>query len=91
MIPLFMNETEENLDLKLQQVNGVILPGGSGDYYRNGEYIFKKLKQLNENNIVFPLWGICLGLEHMVKYVSQNSDILSVIEVINRSLPIQFT
>jgi hypothetical protein len=31
-----MNETVEEMERKLKIINGMILPGGSGDYYKNG-------------------------------------------------------
>jgi hypothetical protein len=34
------------------------------------------------------MWGICLGLEFMIKYVSLDNEVLSIIEVYNKSLPI---
>ena len=43
-----MNESESNLDLKLKGLNGVIFPGGDGDYAKNGKYIFRKLKEMKD-------------------------------------------
>jgi len=48
----------------------VLFPGGGGDYLEFGRFIFKKIKEYNDNGTYYPMWGTCLGFEDFVIYAS---------------------
>ena len=61
IIPLDVNEPQEVTDEKLSKINGVIFPGGNGDYIEYGRHIYNKAIEFNDEGKFFPLFGICLG------------------------------
>jgi glutamine amidotransferase PdxT len=48
---------------KLERVNGVLFPGGGRKYYRVAKIIYKWIIKENFKEVVYPLWGTCLGFE----------------------------
>lgn len=60
--------TEENVDKKLENIDGVIVPGGFGK--RGIEGMITTIKYVRENNI--PFLGICLGMQMSVLEFSRN-------------------
>ena len=68
VVPLILNDTQEVNLAKLQKLNGVLLPGGDGDYFELGRFIYEKVKEINDNGTYLPLWGTCAGYENMVAY-----------------------
>ena len=55
----------------MEQINGVIFPGGAGDslYEAWEEKIYLKALKMNDEGTYFPIMGICLGMQHITKYV----------------------
>ena len=43
VVPLIESESEEILLHKLNHINGVLFPGGDGDYYKKGRFVFQKI------------------------------------------------
>lgn len=79
IVPLLHGESTEVLDDKLAQVNGVMFPGGDGDYFSTAQYIQQRVKEINNNGTFLPLWGTCLGHETILQI--ENSTILSKVEM----------
>ena len=46
---------------KLNKLNGVLMPGGDGDYHDFGKLIFDKVIELNDQGTYYPIWGTCAG------------------------------
>lgn len=65
IVPILMNESDEVTLKKLKAINGVIFPGGNGDYMAKGKFILQKVKEFNDNGNFFPLYGICQGFEFL--------------------------
>lgn len=86
VIPLIVNEPQEVLDVKLSKINGVMFPGGNGDYVEYGRHIYEKAIEFNDSGRFFPLFGICLGFQNMSIWASDlGKDVLDVIEDYNVS------
>ena len=77
VIPIISTDDQATTDAKLKQVNGVLFPGGSGDYLAIGEYIFNYAIEENDQGRFFPLWGTCLGYENMAIFASDSGDVLT--------------
>ena len=58
----------DKLNLELQSVDGILVPGGFG--YRGIEGKIQAIKFARENNI--PFFGICLGMQLSVIEISRN-------------------
>lgn len=61
VVPLILSDPPEiNLE-KLKKLNGVLFPGGDGDFKENGPDMWNKILELNDNGTYFPMWGTCMG------------------------------
>lgn len=74
VIPILSDEDQATTDDKLSKVNGVLFPGGDGDYLAKGEYIYKKLIAENDAGNFYPLWGTCIGYENMCIFAASNGN-----------------
>jgi gamma-glutamyl hydrolase len=41
VVPILYNESKESIDSKLSQLDGILFPGGDGDNYDLGLYVFE--------------------------------------------------
>lgn len=91
IVPFVYDEPEsETLD-KLSKVNGVLFPGGDGDYLKIGQFIVDHAKKMNDDGQFFPIWGTCLGFENLAIFTAKNGDPLEKYGQSHVSLPLQFT
>lgn len=92
VVPLIWGEDDEVLYSKLERLNGVLFPGGDGDYIEYGRKIMNKLIEYNNQGMVYPAIGICLGFENMAIWAADaDRDILGTYNAHAISLPINFT
>ena len=85
VIPLNWNDTDEHLLDLVTQINGVIYPGGETillnddgsytDYARKGKLVLDKIKEMNDNGIYYPVWGICLGFQEITVIEAPYPDV----------------
>lgn len=61
VVPLVRGEPEDETLRKLAGVNGVLFPGGDGDYEEFGRFIFNAVRAQNDAGNYLPLWGTCMG------------------------------
>lgn len=92
VVPLILGEPEEVTMDKLSKLNGVLFPGGDGDYTDYGLKIINKLMEYNDQGLVYPAWGTCLGYETMMIWASSvgTKDIWDSYIVHDISLPLKF-
>ncbi|ESW21555.1 hypothetical protein PHAVU_005G080600 [Phaseolus vulgaris] len=79
VIPLLYNESPQNLNKKLDLVNGVLFTGGwatSGPYLQTLQYVFKKALERNDAGDHFPVLGLNLGGNLLIKIVADQGDVL---------------
>jgi len=48
VVPLIMNEMRDVTMDKLSKVNGVLMPGGDGDYLDYGQILYDQVKAYND-------------------------------------------
>ena len=90
-MPLVVGETWDVTLNKIERLNGILFPGGDGDYVEYGRAIFEQVKEWNDQGQFYPLWGTCVGYENMAIWVAdEGPDVLSVIESYNVNLPLEF-
>ena len=91
VVPIIYGEPKEVTIDKLSKINGVLMPGGAGDYYELAGTILDYIKTENEKGKYYPLWGICLGFEFINQHVSDNKDdVLGTFDLYFESLKLKF-
>jgi gamma-glutamyl hydrolase len=75
VVPIHHTSSDEEILDLVTKINGVLFPGGSTDvdnedgslteYSRKGKLIIDKAKEMNDNGIHFPIWGVCLGFQEI--------------------------
>lgn len=77
VIPLYSFSSSQSLLKQLQNVNGVLIPGGAMDYdmkdlwTRNTDVILKYAIEENDKGNVFPVFGTCMG-HQLLAYLTSN-------------------
>ena len=61
VVPLNLGEAEEVTLEKISKLDGVLFPGGDGDYIEMGGKIIRKIMEYNDDGHFYPVWGTCLG------------------------------
>ena len=61
VVPLIWGEPVEVTMDKISKLKGVFFPGGDGDYLEMGRMIMEKLIEYNDDGLVYPAFGVCLG------------------------------
>ena len=77
VVPLIMTDDNTVTDEKLSKINGVLFPGGAGNYREIGEYIYKSVIDKNDAGEYYPIWGTCLGYENLARFASDSGNPLS--------------
>ena len=78
VVPLVSTEDWSVTQDKISKLDGILFPGGAGDYIEYGRQIYNEVKLLNDAGHFYPLWGTCLGFENMAIWASdEGSDVLS--------------
>ena len=91
VVPLIWNEPEDVTMDKLSKLNGVLFPGGAGDYVEYGRNIINQLMEYNDAGQMYPGWGTCLGFENMLIWASDRGhDILESYNAHAISLTLDF-
>jgi len=92
VVPIIYGESKEIVMDKVSKLNGILFPGGAGDYIEIGKMIFEEVKRRNDAGQFYPLWGTCLGFERLAIYSADQPDkALENIVAEHVSLPIKFT
>lgn len=79
-------ESEESLNLKLEQIDGILFPGGDGNYIETASFLLKRVVEINENGGYMPLWGTCLGFEAILNIT--DSTILDKIPIFHKAIDV---
>jgi len=92
VVPIIYGEPEDVTLDKLSKLDGVLLPGGDGDDYDIGQFVFEQVKKYNDQGHFYPVWGTCLGYENMVAYTADAGlDSWGIFDYHKVSLPLIFT
>jgi len=93
-IALREDANDTTVDSIFNQVNGLLLPGGSDTVISNAtRRIWDLALKANEEGDKFPVWGTCLGFEFMVSLASDSGEntLSPNYDAENISLPLFFT
>ena len=81
IIPIPWDLPNSTLDMLLDNVNGILFPGGGTSLGYNGEptafgwagkYIIERAINKNQQGEYFPIWGTCLGYQLVMEVFAQN-------------------
>ena len=90
VVPLIMTDEQSVTDDKLSKLNGVLFPGGAGNYREIGEYIYNFAISENDAGRFYPIWGTCLGFENLARFASDSGNPLSDQVSNEQSLTLEF-
>ncbi|KAI2810757.1 hypothetical protein BLOT_001921 [Blomia tropicalis] len=98
VVPIFVNKDKAYFEHLMDQINGVLMPGGGtplieSKYAKAASLILDIAIQKNKNGIYFPVWGTCLSFEKLITYFNgdKSLDWESHCDVDDVSLPLNFT
>lgn len=74
VVPLIMGESPDRIKDKMAKLDGVLFPGGNGDYIEFGRPIYEEILRQNDNGQYFPAMGTCLGMEALVNWASDEGE-----------------
>ncbi|XP_014242359.2 gamma-glutamyl hydrolase-like [Cimex lectularius] len=97
VVPIFINQNQSYYDKILSSINGVVFPGGNLDLLQNGgmvkaaNLIYDYARKANQKENVFPILGVCQGLE-LLAYLSSNKlwPLKPCKGMMNVDLPLEF-
>ena len=90
VVPFLSTDSEADTLAKLEKVNGILFPGGDGDYLTVGDQIYKSLIEKNDSGEFYPLWGTCLGFENLAIFASESGSPLEELGSHGVSLTLDF-
>ncbi|RWS15768.1 AT-rich interactive domain-containing protein 2-like protein [Dinothrombium tinctorium] len=96
VVPIHISQSFEYYQQLLEQINGVLLPGGN-QYFGDSEYSDAAVKlwnltiEMNQKNDYFPLFGTCLGFEGLFFLQANQTNPLTNCSANDIALPINFT
>jgi gamma-glutamyl hydrolase len=91
VVPIKWDDDEQLIKDTMSKINGVLMPGGGGNYIRAGKIVLDEAMRMNDRGEYFPIWATCLGMERMISYTA--TEPLKSLEKFgsyHTSLPIQF-
>ena len=89
VVPLIMGEDWSVTLDKITKLDGILLPGGSGDYKAFAKQIFDTVKSLNDQGTFYPLWGTCLGFQNLARSAASGL-VISALYAEDVNLPLEF-
>ncbi|XP_034481571.1 gamma-glutamyl hydrolase [Drosophila innubila] len=96
VVPIWIGRNQSYYEKLLQNINGVLLPGGAtwfnqtNGYGDAGGHLIRIAKQINDNGTFFPVWGTCLGMELLVFKMANGIETRSDCESLGEALPLEF-
>lgn len=96
VMPIFIGMNETYYRNVLNYVNGVLLPGGGTycdiekGYCQSLKIIYDIILKMNQKGDFFPVLGICLGMEFVLRIANNMTDIQTRCNVFYKNLPLHF-
>ncbi|XP_061877911.1 gamma-glutamyl hydrolase-like [Entelurus aequoreus] len=95
VVPIKINQPEEEYRRLFKSINGVLYPGGSANitssgYQRSAKAFYEMAIEANKRGDHFPIWGTCLGFEQLLLLTS-GVNLLTETDTRDVTLPLSFT
>ncbi|KAK7878195.1 hypothetical protein WMY93_031192 [Mugilogobius chulae] len=96
VIPVMIDQTEEEYTQLFNSINGFLLPGGAASlldsgYSRAAKIFYDLAIEANKKGDYFPVWGTCLGFEQLVILTAQKNVLVRTTNTTAVALPLNFT
>ncbi|XP_063062664.1 gamma-glutamyl hydrolase-like isoform X2 [Engraulis encrasicolus] len=94
VVPVMVNQPEEDYRQLFHSINGMFLPGGAANLmtsgYAKAANIFYRLAlEANDQGDYFPIWGTCLGFQQLL-VITSGQNLLCRTNSTGISLPLEF-
>ncbi|KAI5607551.1 hypothetical protein C0J50_1862 [Silurus asotus] len=94
VVPIRINETEEEYRKLFYSINGLLLPGGDVDieasqFTRVAKIFYELALKANDAADYFPIWGTCQGFQQLTVLTS-NKNLLTLTDTKSVALPLIF-
>ncbi|XP_060766751.1 zgc:171566 [Neoarius graeffei] len=94
VVPIRINETEEEYSKLFYSINGLLLPGGDVDlqksqFSRVAKIFYELAIKANDASDYFPIWGTCQGFQQLTVLTS-NKNLLTSTNTKAVTLPLIF-
>jgi gamma-glutamyl hydrolase len=84
VVPINYNAPWEQIETIFKSINGLVLPGGSGElwyghpFFDTAAKLLQLARDTNDDGVIFPVFGICLGFEtlHIILANQTREDLL---------------
>ena len=90
-MPIVPDDPLDVTRAKVLKMNGVLYPGGDGNYSSTGRFVFNLIKEMNDNGTYVPIWGTCAGMHELSSYVADEGwAVHDVYDMDSASLTLDF-
>ncbi|GAA6107997.1 zgc:171566 [Tachysurus ichikawai] len=94
VVPIRINETEEDYSKLFYSINGLLLPGGDADlqksqFSRVAKIFYELAIKANDDSDYFPIWGTCQGFQQLTVLTS-NENLLTLTNTKAVAMPLVF-
>lgn len=95
VVPIRINQTEQDYVKLFNSINGLLLPGGNVDietsqFTRAAKIFYDLAIKANDASDYFPIWGTCQGLQQLTVLTS-NKNLLTLTDTKAVTLPLTFS
>ena len=104
VVPICFNWSSSKIHKILNQINGVLFPGGSVDRDTTSDFrkyiaTYKQIYNYAKTHKHFPLWATCLGFEFLVLMLQykeeeiyngyKNETLINIVDARHQVVPLQ--
>ncbi|KAG1664484.1 Gamma-glutamyl hydrolase [Nymphon striatum] len=91
--PVLLNQSPEYYKKMFNSLNGFLIPGGGQNLTESPyQYITSTFLDMSveayKKNIIFPIWGICLGFEMLNVWAAKTVDVLEPCDAEDLAVPL---
>lgn len=97
-VALPYNINEASMEYLLESTNGLLVPGGNSNLYKNYETkegsgevtlgfrkVWRLVNKMWARGVRYPVWGTCLGLELVLMMITEDTKVLSTLNSRNHT------
>ncbi|XP_072157805.1 gamma-glutamyl hydrolase isoform X2 [Bemisia tabaci] len=80
-VPIFIGQSEAYYWKMAESINGLLIPGGGArfngtdNFFAASKMMYDLALKMNGNNVHFPVFGVCLGFELLLRFASDDENV----------------